>query len=86
MLTVDAGRKGAAFLTPQTASRADYPATRRSQPMGMSERSSKRAGHCVKLGTHGQPDDIGTAVVFLASDAAAYVTGQVLIVDGGGRM
>ncbi len=38
------------------------------------------------LRRHGQPDDIGGAVVYLASDAAAYVTGQVLIVDGGGRM
>ncbi|HWG45692.1 MAG TPA: glucose 1-dehydrogenase [Gemmataceae bacterium] len=38
------------------------------------------------LGRHGQPDDIAGAVVFLASEAAAYVTGQVLIVDGGGRM
>jgi NAD(P)-dependent dehydrogenase (short-subunit alcohol dehydrogenase family) len=38
------------------------------------------------LGRHGQPNDVGGAVVFLASDAAAYVTGQVLIVDGGGRM
>lgn len=38
------------------------------------------------LGRHGQPDDIGGAVVYLASDTAAYVTGQVLIVDGGGRM
>jgi 3-oxoacyl-[acyl-carrier protein] reductase len=31
----------------------------------------------------GQPDDIADVVLFLASDAARYVTGQTLLADGG---
>ena len=31
----------------------------------------------------GDPIDLAAAAVFLASDAAAYITGQTLIVDGG---
>jgi 3-oxoacyl-[acyl-carrier protein] reductase len=32
---------------------------------------------------YGEPDDVANAVLFLASDLAAYITGQVLNVDGG---
>jgi meso-butanediol dehydrogenase/(S,S)-butanediol dehydrogenase/diacetyl reductase len=30
----------------------------------------------------GEPQDIGQAVVFLASDQASFISGQVLVVDG----
>lgn len=37
----------------------------------------------IPLGRVGQPEDIGRAVRYLASDASAWVTGQVLAVNGG---
>jgi len=37
----------------------------------------------VPIGRIGSPDDIANAVLYLASDAAAFVTGQVITVDGG---
>ncbi len=40
----------------------------------------------IPLGRLGQPDDVASIVTFLASDAAAYITGQTLAVDGGMTM
>ncbi len=35
------------------------------------------------VGRTGEPSDVGATVVFLASDGAAFITGQVIVVDGG---
>ena len=46
----------------------------------------KAMGEQIPLKHFGETKDIAEAVAFLASDEAAYVTGQVLHVDGGMAM
>ena len=40
----------------------------------------------IPLGKLGNPVDIANAMLFLASDAAAYITGQTIVVDGGSTL
>lgn len=47
------------------------------------DQARSAAENRVALGRVGEPEDIAPAVLYLASDAAAYVTGVVLPVDGG---
>jgi len=45
-----------------------------------------RIAASVPLGRVGRPEDVAAAIAFLASDDAAYVTGQTLAVSGGMSM
>jgi 3-oxoacyl-[acyl-carrier protein] reductase len=43
----------------------------------------ERAADFIPLGRVGEPEDVADVIVFLASEGALYITGQVLVVDGG---
>jgi 2-hydroxycyclohexanecarboxyl-CoA dehydrogenase len=61
-----------------TALFADY-----KQGAGDPEKLLKAFERAIPLGRIGQPDDLPGAILFFASDDAAYITGQVLSVSGG---
>jgi 3-oxoacyl-[acyl-carrier protein] reductase len=50
--------------------------------LGTPEAMARLAAH-VPLGCMGEADDVAFAMLYLASDEARYVTGQLLVVDGG---
>lgn len=49
----------------------------------LADRVSERSGVANPIGRSGQPQDIAEAVLYLASDAARFVTGTHITVDGG---
>jgi 3-oxoacyl-[acyl-carrier protein] reductase len=49
----------------------------------LADELKKKMLDAIPLGRFGQPEDVASVVLFLASDASSYVTGQVLTVCGG---
>jgi NAD(P)-dependent dehydrogenase (short-subunit alcohol dehydrogenase family) len=60
-----------------------YFRTALTEPFYQSESWQQAMLEKIPLRRFGQLDDLGGAAVFLCSDAAAYITGQILYVDGG---
>ena len=57
--------------------------TRLSEALWKDEKAAEDMLKAIPLNRIAEPGDIAGAVAFLASEAAAYITGQTLVVDGG---
>lgn len=53
---------------------------------GSSSAEEVTAGRYTPVGRAGRPDEIGHVAVFLASEEASYLTGQLIVVDGGNTL
>lgn len=56
--------------------------TRTDMVAALPEEMVKRISMTISLGRPGEPEDVANAFVYLASDMASYVTGEILSVDG----
>ncbi|KZE38579.1 3-oxoacyl-ACP reductase [Bhargavaea cecembensis] len=58
--------------------------TERARNIGVSPKEvTEKAKQSIPIGRYGQPDEFARAVVFLASGANTYLTGQSIVIDGG---
>ena len=74
----------AAELSPRVRVNAIAPAVVKTRfAAALYESDEKAAAAAFPLGRLGEPQDIGAAAAFLASDDAAWITGQTLVIDGG---
>jgi 2-dehydro-3-deoxy-D-gluconate 5-dehydrogenase len=71
----------AASSAPSSSAPASAPAPSAPAPGGVDIMAAFLAR--IPLGRQGVPDDNAKAALFLASDAADYITGAMLVVDGG---
>lgn len=80
-LTKSAAREMASRNIRVNAVAPGYIVTRMTEKLG--EEAKEALMRQIPLERLGQPEDVAEAVLFLASDASSYLTGQVLRVDGG---
>src|SRR5690606_27539024 len=76
-------RQLALELAPKVRVNAVAPAVVRTRLAGMLLQDEDLAARLHPLGRVGEPEDVSRLIVYLASDAAAWMTGAVVPVDGG---